>query len=144
MKKLQRLFLQGDRKTFIDLIKKFEEKKYQQYPDKEDKIDEIKVKINELNKNKKNKNQITLEKYKVKGSLPKCDRVTIVSDAEHVGQKLPFCNLEINKENPNSESKKKQQKNTYPSVNFIFRFFIKKNRKNLYGIELHHGDYSTL
>lgn len=119
MKKLQRLFLQGDRKTFIDAIKKFEDKKYEQYPDKEDKIDEMKVKIKELNKNKKNINQITLEKYKVKGSLPKCDRVTIVSEAEHVGQKLPFCNLEIKKENQNSESKKKQEKNTYPSVNFF-------------------------
>lgn len=29
--------------------------------------------------------------YEKFGSLPTCDRVTIVADAEHCGEKVPFC-----------------------------------------------------
>jgi hypothetical protein len=30
--------------------------------------------------------------YKTYGSLPRCDRVTVVADSEHCGEKIPFCN----------------------------------------------------
>lgn len=118
--KLQKMNLQGDRKTFIDWIKRYEEKKYQQYPDREDAIQELKDKLTEYYKNKKTPLQDTMEKYRIKGSLPKCDRITIVSDAEHVGEKLPFCH-QVNEQdaNNNPEGKKKEKfknKITYPSV----------------------------
>ncbi len=120
--KLQRMNLQGDRKTFIDWIKRYEEKKYLQYPEREDKIQEIKDNIIEYNKNKKSPIQQLLEKYRTKGGLPKCDRITIVSDAEYVGEILPFCN-ELKKEEDDMESEKRKKKfknkTTYPSVKFF-------------------------
>lgn len=120
--KLQRMNLQGDRKTFIDLIKKYEEKKYRQYPEKEDAIQELKDKLSEYYKNKKSPLQYTMEKYRVKGSMPKCDRITPVSDAEHIGEKLPFCNKNDEEDSNTGEGKKKEKFNnkiTYPSVIFF-------------------------
>ncbi len=115
--KLQKMTLQGDRKTFIDWIKRYEEKKYSQYPDKEDKIQEIKEKLTEYYKNKKSPIQVMMDRYKVKGSLPKCDRIGIVSDAEYCGEKIPFC-YDKDKENATSEGKKDKLKAkiTYPMV----------------------------
>lgn len=115
---LQRMNLQGDRKTFIDLIKKYEEKKYKQYPDREENIQEIKDKLIEDYKKKKTPLQSIIERYEQKGSMPKCDRITIISDAEHVGEKLPFCYQANEEENNDLSKKKKKFKNqiTYPSV----------------------------
>jgi len=117
--KLQRMKLQGDRKTFIDWIKRNEEKKHQQYPDREDAIQELKDKLSEYYKNKKTPLQNMTERYRVKGSLPKCDRITIISEAEHVGEKLPFC-YQLKEEDADIEGGKKKEKFknkvTYPSV----------------------------
>jgi hypothetical protein len=110
--------LQGDRKTFIDWIKRYEEKKYNQYPDREDAIQDLKDKLTEYYKNKKTSLQKIMDKYSRKGSMPKCDKISLVSDAEHVGEKIPFCNQVINEED-NLEGKKKEKfknKVTYPSV----------------------------
>ena len=117
--KLQRMNLQGDRKTYIDWIKRYEEKKYHQYPEKEDAIQELKDKLTEYYKNKKTPLQDMMDKFEVKGSMAKCDRITMVSDAEHIGEKLPFCN-QINQEDSNNlEGKKREKfknKVTFPSV----------------------------
>ena len=113
--------LQGDRKTFIDIIIRNEENKLKQYPEREDTIQELKDKLIEYYKNKKSPLQNIMDSYRVKGSMPKCDLITIVSDAKHVGEKLPFCN-ELNQEdanNPEGKKKKKfKDKVTYPSVSF--------------------------
>ena len=67
-----------------------------------------------------------MDRFRVKGSLPKCDRITIVSDAEHVGEKLPFCYEDNNKEGNNSDAGKKKDKFknkiTYPAVNTIIYY----------------------
>ncbi|MCQ2818595.1 MAG: hypothetical protein MJ252_15105 [archaeon] len=44
----------------------------------------------EAEKNKKTKTERDLEKYKGKASWPRCDRVSIMADAEYVGEQLPF------------------------------------------------------
>lgn len=116
---LQRMNLQGDRKTFIDWIKRNEEKKYIQYPEREDKIEEIKDKLADYYKNKKSNVELMKEKYQVKGSLAKCDRITIVSDAEHVGEKMPFCNSKKDDGEKSAVGKRTElfkNKITFPSV----------------------------
>lgn len=69
----------------------------------------------------KTKEQVIKEKYKLFGSLPKCDRISIVSDAEYMGQQNPFYNTyddpkkaeQITEE----DNKKKKHKNLFfPSV----------------------------
>ena len=120
--KRQRFNLQGDRKTFIDDVIKFENKKNAQYPQREDKIEEMKDTLVDYYKNKKTPLEVTKEKYHVKGSLPKCGLIGIVSDAEHVGEKIPFCQLNENDEDDENKKNKFKTKITYPPVinlNFI-------------------------
>lgn len=116
--KLQRFNIQGDRKTFIDDIIRVEKKKQTQYPDREDRIDEIKEKLDEYYKEKKNPIETMKDKYhKNKGSLAKCDLIGVVSDAEHVGEKIPFCPKQIPGEGDDGDSKAKgRTKSTYPPV----------------------------
>jgi hypothetical protein len=69
------------------------------------------------------------EKYARFGSLPRCIRITIVADAEHMGEKYPFYNTfvkpgeeeeEGNKDDEEGGNKKKKQKKLfYPSVRII-------------------------
>jgi hypothetical protein len=116
---------QHERTTYVDNLIKAEKNKYVQYPEKQDIIDEIvsKIKEEEEEKQKKSYVDVMKEKYKAKGgSLTRCDRITIVSEAEHVGEKLPFYNSvpeEEEEEQPNDEDdkkKKKQKKLFYPDV----------------------------
>lgn len=116
--------MQGDRKTYIDWIKKKEEKKYLQYPHKEDKILELKEKIDLYYKKKKNKYEIILDKYSIKGSLPKNERISVISNSEHLGQKIPFCNEEKKEAKEEDQENKKDKNNkkyfsqtTFPKVN---------------------------
>lgn len=130
--KYQRFNIQGDRKTFIDDIIKFENKKNAQYPDREDKVEEIKENLKEYYKNKKTPNEIIREKYQVKGSLPKCDLIGIVSDAEHVGEKIPFCQDKNSDEEETEKISKLKTKITYPPVKSFqiklnFHFVEKRN-----------------
>jgi hypothetical protein len=92
-----------DRDFYIDHIIKEEKKKNDFYNFREDAITETKDKINEYNaqQDKIRKDRLNGKyqsdnrwKYnKLVGSLPKCDRVTVVADSEHVGEKVPFCNI---------------------------------------------------
>ena len=121
--KLQRFNIQGDRKTFIDDIIKKEKKKLDQYETKEDVIDELKEKIDEFYKNRKNANDTTKEKYQVKGSQSKCELIGIVSDAQHVGEKIPFCPKDKNVEE--TKGKKVTDRVRYPPVRYCFiNFFL--------------------
>jgi hypothetical protein len=64
---------------------------------KADAVEAIKEKVKEDNKKKKNNVQKMREKYGVnKKSLPLCDRITIVSEAEYLGEKYPFYNTYVN------------------------------------------------
>jgi hypothetical protein len=64
------------------------------------------------------------DKYKLFGSLPRCDRVTVVADAEHVGEHYPFYDTYQDpkeKENEQKEEEGDKKKNIkkglfYPSV----------------------------
>jgi len=100
-----------------------EKKKYKQYPDKEDKINEIKEKIEKEKKEKKTAIQTIMEKFKLKGSLPKNQRATVVADAEHRGEKVPFCTdgKKKDEESDKGGEEKKANKNgymtAYPNVN---------------------------
>lgn len=112
--------MQGDRKTNIDLIIKNEKKKTIPYPDKEDKINEMREKLDKEYKEKKTHIEKIVEKYKSKGGLPKCERITVVADSEHMGEKLPFCTEGKKKEGePEQKSKKVTYKTIYPNVNFF-------------------------
>jgi len=98
-----------------------------QYPDRDDKINEIKERLEKERKEKKTDIQKILEKFKTKGSLPKCDRITVVADSEHMGEKIPFCSEP--KKNPEEKSsdaddgqkanKKYSYKTSYPNVSLI-------------------------
>jgi hypothetical protein len=125
-----------DRDSYIDHIIKNEKKKYDVYNFREDAIEETKDKVKEFNAkqdqvrtdrlNGKYKNDDKWKYNKLVGSLPKCDRVTVVADSEHVGEKLPFC--AINPEEPkylevlNAKGRKKKVENferfNYPKVRF--------------------------
>ena len=59
------------------------------------------------------------EKYRVKGSMAKCDLIGIVSDAEHVGEKIPFCQSKNNEEEVENSKGKFKTKVTYPPVKKI-------------------------
>lgn len=117
--------LQGDRKTNIDWIIHNEKKKYLQYADREDKINELREKLEKERKEKKSKIGKIMETYKVKGSLPKCERITIVADSEHMGEKLPFCSEGKKKEEKlaDDENKPKSNKSSYNTV-FPNVFFL--------------------
>ena len=53
--------------------------------------------------------------------MPKCDRIFFVSDAEHVGEKMPFYNTYRKEGDDGAQSegegkKKKEKKLFFPSV----------------------------
>ena len=112
-----------DRNFYIDLIINEQKKNYKQTPDREDMINDLIEKIKKEEEEKKTPLAIIKETYKAKGgSLPKCDRVTIVSEAEHVGEKLPFYNTaKVDGEDDEGESKKKKKRKNlfYPKVNLL-------------------------
>lgn len=118
----------GDRKTNIDWIIHNEKKKYIQYSDREDKINEIKEKIENQRKTAKNDIENILENYKSKGSLPKCDRITVVADCEYMGEKIPFCSepKKTNEEKSSDETSKTKKKTNYKtSFPNVFKIEIK-------------------
>lgn len=105
--------------------KKKRQEEYSEYPKYDEKIqwiDKAKERIKEFEiKNKKDKIEVIKEKFAKYGSLPKCDRVFFVSDAEHAGEKIPFYNTFVKEgEEPQSEGegKKKNGKKKlfFPSV----------------------------
>ena len=109
-KNLQNFNLHGDRKTSIDLIIHNEKKKYLQYPDREEKINELRERVDKERKEKKSKIQKIMEEFKIKGSLPKCQRITIVAEAEYMGEKVPFCSLPKKKEEQSNDDNKANSK----------------------------------
>ena len=127
-KNLQSFNLLGDRKTNIEWIIQNEKKKHKQYPDKEDKINELKEKVDKERKEAKDDIQKILEKFKTKGSLPKCDRNTVVADSEFMGEKVPFCsepkkNIEEKSSDEGSKPNKKfNYKTSYPNVGLLKNF----------------------
>lgn len=92
---------------------------------KSEAIDTVKAKLKEEEeKNSKSDNMKKLkEKYSKFGSLPRCNRITVVSEAEHVGEKLPFYNTyvkpgeeEEEEVDEDGKKKKKPKKLFYPDV----------------------------
>jgi hypothetical protein len=93
------------------------------------------------------------EKYKVNGSLAKCDLIGVVSDAEHVGENIPFCPKGNKKEDEdNNDNKGKiKTKVTYPPVKikriFLINFYFINyylSRKVLLGEEILLGKFLVL
>lgn len=152
-KALQTFNLQGDRKTNIDLIIQNEKKKTIPYPDKEDKIADLREKITKEYKEQKTEVEKLVDKYKGRGGLPKCERITVVADSEHMGEKIPFCTDAKKKEGseePEKKSKKFSYKAVYPNVkidykkksNKIFLLFL--YRYYLFGTKIQFGEYMYL
>jgi hypothetical protein len=125
-----------DREFYTDQLIKNEKKNYDVYNFREDAITETRDKMNEFNAvqdkirsdrlNGKFKADPKWKYNKIVGSLPKCDRVTVVADAEHVGEKLPFCpiNPDIPKtiDTVDAKGRKKKVENferfNYPKVSY--------------------------
>jgi hypothetical protein len=80
----------------------------------------MREKIQREYKEKKSDVEKIVEKFKVKGSLPKCERITVVADSEHMGEKVPFCADAKKKEGapdePSNKSKKFSYNTLYPQV----------------------------
>ena len=110
--------MQGDRKTNIDLIIHNEKKKTIPYPSKEDKINEMREELKKQYKEQKSDVEKLVEKFKSRGSLPKSERITVVSDSEHMGEKIPFCTNAKKKDGEEKESdgEKKNKKFSYNTV----------------------------
>jgi hypothetical protein len=84
-------------------------------------IDKVKEKIETWNKeHSQTALERMVERYKKKGSLTHCDRITIVADSEHVGEKYPFYNTykkEGDEVQSDDENNKKKKNNLFfPSV----------------------------
>jgi hypothetical protein len=95
------------------------------------------IKEEKAEANKKTKLDKIKETYKARGgSLPKCTRVTIVSEAEFVGETIPFYNTykaEGEEDEPVDEDEdgKKKKKKVYKNLFFPrVKFTFKKERKN--------------
>jgi hypothetical protein len=76
-------------------------------------------KLNKEYKEKKSEVEKLMEKYKSRGGLPKCERITVVADSEHTGEKIPFCPEAKKKEGeevPDKKSKKYTYNTVYPNV----------------------------
>jgi hypothetical protein len=89
----------ADRKYFTDLLIREEKRKYEYLEDKLDIINAIKEKTKEWESKQLPFLEAMKIKYfgknddgKSKESLPKATRVTVVADAEYVGEKYPFYN----------------------------------------------------
>jgi hypothetical protein len=118
------------RKFFTDLLIREEKRKYEYLEDKEEiinaiiektKEDQAKQSISYLDK-MKSVYYAKNDEGKSKGSLPKATRVTVVSDAEHVGEKYPFYNTYKNPDDPDDANSKKL---FYPEVRlYIFTYLL--------------------
>jgi len=101
----------ADRKTYVDWLLLYQ--KNQSKPKDEDVLKELVEKLEKQSKPKTGLEKIK-EVYSNKGSLPMCDRVTIVSDCEYVGQTIPFLNSpppdENEENNQDMEGKPKTKK----------------------------------
>lgn len=116
------------REFFTDLLIKEEQKKYIQIEDRQDMINEIIDKIKE-DKSKVKPYWTTIkENYEAKDeqqrlirtTFGKSTRVTVVSEAEHVGEKYPFYNTYVNPDGDDDE--KSKNKLFYPQViNFLLQ-----------------------
>ena len=118
-----------DRDYYIDHIIRDEKKKQIYYPEKEDMVNEIAEKVKKEQSEKVSSTEKMKMKYKTFGSMPKCDRITIVSDAEYMGENMPFCNLEkVANDDKNVKKVKKGDLNIYyPNVNFKILIIEKSN-----------------
>jgi len=113
------------RDNFLEYEEAKKKKKAEQpeYPDfKQEAIDKVKDKIKE-DEERKEKAKKEKGKSEIYGSLPKCDRITIVSDAEHMGEKMPFYKTFVKpgeeeepepEEEDDKKKKKKQKKIVFP------------------------------
>lgn len=110
------------REFYTDLLMRNEIKKYKQIEDREDLIAEIVEKTKEWEKKRvpyvdKIKEEFATKDDKgrlIKATFGKSTRVTVVSDAEHVGEKYPFYNTYRNPDK--EENEKDKNKLFYPSV----------------------------
>ena len=124
----------ADRKFFTDHLIRQEKKKYEYIQDdhKQEVIENIVEKTKIFEKEKKSYMErmkeiyfYNSEKNTNKGSLPQATRITVVSDAEHVGEKYPFYNTYADPEKePEMEDhpflkRKKRKKLFYPTVSYI-------------------------
>ena len=121
-------FKYPDKKQYPNLRDKFlkEEKekkeKFDQLPKiqiwKENSIEEAKKKIEEDKSKVKTELQKNLERYpKEKPWWPRADRVTVTSDAEHMGEKVPFY---YNSSKDEGEDKK-DKKLFFPKKEYVLR-----------------------
>lgn len=128
-----------DRQFFTDLLIRNEKKKYE-YADiegKADAIERVKEKTEEYEKAKKDYWVKVREDYKGKdndgrwkSNLPKGHRVTVVSEAEHVGEKYPFYNT-YRRPDDDEEPKGKRKKNLfYPSVRSLISLENRRMEKS--------------
>ncbi len=115
-----------NRKFFTDELIREEKRKYEYLEEKLEIIDTIKEKTKEW----QDKQLPFLESMKVKyfpknaegmekGSLPKATRITVVADAEHVGEKYPFYNTYIKPDEEETNKKKlfyPDKKSTLPKA----------------------------
>lgn len=118
------------REFFTDLLIKEEKKKYIQREDREDMIQELIEKIKEDESKKVDPMKKLKEDYGtkdeegrlVKATFGKSTRVTVVSEAEHVGEKYPFYNTYVNPDGEDENPKKK--KLFFPSVSYLINLII--------------------
>ena len=75
-----------------------ENKKYSPYPDKEDKINELKEKIEYQTEQKKSTVQKILDKYHTKGSMSTSMRMPVESNSIYLSERVPFCEEKIEKD----------------------------------------------
>lgn len=123
-KKLTKLY-KHNRHFYIDDIIRNEKNKLVYYPDKEDDLIALAEKIKEQDKEKKSDIEKLNMKYKTVGSMPKCDRVTVVSEAEYIGETMPFCNLQKFEKGQEPKKKKGELNIYYPNV-FNINFTLEK------------------
>ncbi len=87
------------------------------YEEKLEYIAKAKEKLEEWEKEKEKESK---RKKRGKGSLPLCARITVVADAEHGGEKLPFYNtFKKEGDDDDGEGKKKKKKLFFPDVSEI-------------------------
>jgi len=102
-----------------------ENKKYSPYPDKEDKINELKEKIEYQTEQKKSTVQKILDKYHTKGSMSTSMRMPVESNSIYLSERVPFCEEKIEKDKISPDinfQKKNQDKKTFPDVRNKFLF----------------------
>lgn len=123
-------FKYPDKKEFPNLRDKFlknekeKKEKFEQLPKiqpwKENGIEDAKRKIEEDKSKQKTQLQKDLEKYpKEKPWWPRADRITVTSDAEYVGENIPF--YYNNSKDDDGEKDKKNKKLFFPKKEFVLR-----------------------